>query len=371
MKRKGTKKQNVVVRGKKLAGGEISLYLDIYRSGIRSYEFLKLYTKEKPRTPEERQKNNETYQLAEQIRVKRESELNHSEFGFIPPHRQKVNFLDFFQNYIDTYTKKDLRMLKGCYEAFKKFLQEKKGNHEKGLPPRFINVDMIVEYRDYLENHFKGETPHSYFARFKKVLRKATGKGLFQKNPGEGISIAESSGLKKAILSMEEIQKLASADCPNQEVKRAFLFSCFTGLRFVDVIQLRFENIDFSNKRISLAQAKVKGEAKQVTIDLNKTALKLLGDPGEPANKIFTLPTHNGCLKDLKSWCKKAGINKHITWHSARHSFAVNLLSDAGANIKTVSSLLGHASLQHTQVYIHVVDKLKTDAVNNLPEINF
>jgi len=371
MKRKGTKKENVIIREKKLAGGKISLYLDIYRSGQRSYEFLKLYILEKPRTPEERQKNNETLQLAENIRSKRESELNHQEFGFIPPHRQNINFLDFYLNYLDTYTKKDARMLKGSFEAFKNYLKGVKINPEKPLSPKLVNIEMVKEYREYLEKNFNGETPHSYFARFKKVLRKATDKGIFQKSPGEGLSITESKGLKKAILGTDEIQLLAGAHCGNGEVKRAFLFSCFTGLRFVDVNQLKFENIDFSNKFISLMQAKVKGEAKQVTINLSNTALKLIGEPGNPGELVFTLPSHNGCLKDLETWCKRAKINKHITWHSARHSFAVNLLSEAGANIKTVSSLLGHATLQHTEVYIHVVDKLKHDAVNNLPELNF
>lgn len=369
MKRKGTKKQNVSIREKKLSGGKISLYLDIYRSGVRSYEFLKLYNKEKPRTPGERQQNNENYQLAEKIRAKRESELNHSEFGFIAPHRAKVNFIDFYQNFIDTYTKKDLRMVKGSFEAFKKFLKTKNINSEKPLNPKVVNIEMVKGYREYLESNFKGETPHSYFARFKKVLRKATDKGLFQKSPGEGLSITESKGLKKAILSIDEIQLLAGTDCPNSEVKRAFLFCCFTGLRFVDVKVLKFENIDFANKWMIFEQVKVKGTAKRVTIDLNKTAQTLIGEPGNPGNFIYTLPTHNGCLKNLEIWCKRAGITKHITWHSARHSFAVNLLSDAGANIKTVSSLLGHASLQHTEVYLHVVDKLKSDAVNNLPEI--
>jgi site-specific recombinase XerD len=62
----------------------------------------------------------------------------------------------------------------------------------------------------------------------------------------------------------------------------------------------------------------------------------------------------------------EAGISKHITWHCGRHSFAVNILNN-GANIKTVSSLLGHSSLKHTEKYLHAVDKLRVEAINSLP----
>lgn len=86
--------------------------------------------------------------------------------------------------------------------------------------------------------------------------------------------------------------------------------------------------------------------------------------------KIFPLPHNSICRKHLKEWVKQAGINKHITWHCARHSFAVNVLS-AGVNIKTVSSLLGHASIKMTEKYLHVIDNQKKDAMNSLGRISF
>jgi len=74
------------------------------------------------------------------------------------------------------------------------------------------------------------------------------------------------------------------------------------------------------------------------------------------------------CLKALRRWTKRAGIEKHITWHCARHSFAVNILNN-GANIKTVASLLGHSGLRYIEKYTRAVDSLKRDAINGLPEI--
>lgn len=371
MKRIGTKKENVIIREKKLAKGQISLYLDIYRSGKRSYEFLKLYLVEKPRTPQDRQRNSETYQLAEQIRTKRESELNHQEFGFVAPHRLKSNYLDFYQDYVNNYTKKDVRMMTSSFVHFKDFLTIQKINLKQGIKPGELSTELIEKFRDYLEQKFNGETPSSYLKRFKKVLKHAVDKGILTTNPSDGVTLTPSDGLKKAILSIDEIQLLAKTVCGNPEVKSAFLFCCNTGMRFCDVKTLRFEKIDFANRLLTFEQQKVKGKSKQVSIDLNNSALKLIGNPRSPGELVFELPTLESSLKTIKTWCKKAEISKNITWHSSRHSFAVNLLGETGANIKTVSSLLGHSTLKHTEVYTRAIDNLKNKAVNSLPEINF
>ena len=130
--------------------------------------------------------------------------------------------------------------------------------------------------------------------------------------------------------------------------------------------EIQYKDIDFSSKKMTIDQQKT---GKPVIIDLNKTAQKMIGEPQNPDDYVFELPTSNGSNKTLKAWVKRAGIDKHITWHCARHSFAVNLLtSDARPDIKTVSSTLGHSSLKHTEKYTRVVDELKKQAVNALPE---
>ncbi len=102
--------------------------------------------------------------------------------------------------------------------------------------------------------------------------------------------------------------------------------------------------------------------------------IQLIGKPevddeGELIDgKIFNLPSQSMCLRSLKYWVKRAKIQKHITWHCARHSFVVNILNN-GANIKTVASLLGHSGLQHTEKYTREVDELKQKAIDSLPEL--
>ena len=181
--------------------------------------------------------------------------------------------------------------------------------------------------------------------------------------------------LKKEVLSPEEIQRLIAThyDNENPNIRRAFIFCLYCGLRYCDVKDLTFANVDYSNKLLKFEQNKTKGHSANsgVIIPLNDGILKLIGEPSNPNNRdeaIFPLPSYEMCLKALKRWVKRADINKHISWHCARHSFAVNILNN-GANIKTVASLLGHSGLKHTEKYTRAIDSLKQDAINSLPEL--
>jgi len=368
--KRGTKKNNVTLREKLLANKNISLYLDIYRDGKRSYEFLKLYINSNPRTPLERESNKQNRELAEIIRTKRESELNHSAFGEIAPENKKIRFTDYSQSYTNQYTKKDVRMITGAIQRFKDYYAEKYPKLKiSALKLSEIDKQMIVGYVEYLENHSKGEGAQSYFKRFKKVLNNAVDTGLIAKNPANGLKCDTVEGLRKDILSNEEISILAKTPCQNTNIKRAFILSCCTGLRFCDVKELKYSDIDFAANKLKIDQQKT---GKPVIIDLNNSALKMIGEPGEPKTLVFELPTFEGCVKTVQAWVTRAKIEKHITWHCARHSFAVNLLtSPQRPDIKTVSSTLGHTSLKHTEKYTRVVDELKKKAVNALPDYEF
>lgn len=145
-------------------------------------------------------------------------------------------------------------------------------------------------------------------------------------------------------------------------------------MRFCDVKDLTFANVDFANNLLKFEQNKTRGHSANsgVIIPLNAGLLKLIGEPTDKQTKqslIFPLPSYEMCLKALGRWVKRAGIDKHISWHCARHSFAVNILNN-GANIKTVASLLGHSGLKHTEKYTRAVDSLKQDAINSLPQID-
>lgn len=352
---------SVKLRKKELASGKVSLYLDVY-NGHRHYEFLKLYLYKRPKDQLRKQQNKETLQLAEGIRAKRELQLQADEHQLPTSSRSKANFLKWLQHYRESYPKRDVRTVKNTLKYFERFVEER--GYNGTLTPKDVTEELCEQFRGYLEQHLNGETPFNYFKRFKKALKVATKERLLPFNPAADVKNHNPEGLKKDVLSLEEVSLLAAAECGNGDVKRAFLFSLNTGLRYSDVRELRWKDID--GKQLRLLQQKTK---RQVIIDLNPTALKLIGERGAGPANVFTLPSHNACLKNLRNWCKRAGIDKHITWHCARHSFAVNLLC-LNTDIRTVSGLLGHSSLRETEKYTRLVDELKERAVNRLPELS-
>lgn len=395
-------KDNPKLEQKEMADGRISLYLEYYLGRVaepvlddhgeqvyytsgamegkpkmkithnRRKEHLNLYLIAKPRTPIERQINRETLELAKDIRAEREQELKEGTLGYRLKTKD-LNFWDYLQTYQDNYTKKDIRVVQLAIRRFKEFIDKEYRLYTKTIKTAQITPKMMGEFVEYLQTICKGTGAVTAWKRWKTLISNAVKESLFKKNPCTGIvCTSDENILTKDILSMEEIRQLISTtyEGQNMEVRKAFIFSLYTGIRYCDVKDLAFKNIDRENRLLSFEQNKTKGHSKYsgVTIPLNDGLLSLIGN-GEDYELLFKLPSHTGCLKSLKSWTKKAGINKHITWHCGRHSFAVNILNN-GANIKTVASLLGHSGLQHTEKYTRAIDKLKEDAINSLPELN-
>ena len=401
-------KDNPRLEQRLLADGQISLYLEyylgrqsepvldeagdpvLYDSGkmkgkpkfkvshIRRKENLNLYLVANPRTPLERQQNKETLELAKKIRFEKGQQLLESVEGYRLKKDRDINFLDYFQSYIDSYTKKDINMIGIALRRFKDFLKETPEYNKfmKRIKPEQITRDMVEAYTEYLQTRSKGEGARSLYARFKKVIKYAVEHDVMAKNPCTGIVIkVDDQQLKKDVLSTDEIQTLIATHYKqeNPNIRRAFIFCLYCGLRFCDVKDLTFKNVDYSNKLLKFEQNKTKGHSANsgVVIPLNDGLLKLIGEPTDNDSRdkvIFPLPTYMACLRSVGRWVKRAGIDKHITWHCARHSFAVNILNN-GANIKTVASLLGHSGLKHTEKYTRAIDSLKQEAINSLPEL--
>lgn len=384
---------NPKLGAKVLSDGRESLFLDFYlgyemavssKTG-KEYkhvnnkrEYLSLYLWQAPRTPIERQQNKETLEIAKRLRFERGQQLLEQAEGYRLKKEKDINFLDWMWAYYEAYTKGDKRHIKRAHDCFIDFLNATPefAKYAKRIKPEQITKPMIVAFTDYLQHRFVGEGAHTLFARFKKIIKYAVEADVMRKNPCNGVIIKIDNGtLKKDVLSVEEIQKLIATHYTgeNHDIRRAFIFSCYCGLRWCDVKNLTFANVDYSNRLLKFDQVKTKGHssASSVVIPLNDGLIGLIGQPtGEDKSQelIFPLPSHTMCLKALRHWTDRAKIDKHITWHCARHSFAVNILNN-GANIKTVASLLGHSGLKHTEKYTRAVDSLKEAAINSLPEL--
>ena len=193
---------NPKLKKKLLSDGNYSLYLDYYLGRVkdpytgeskvqRKREFLKLTIYSDPRTPIERQQNKETLQLAQKIRFEREQKLLESTEGYRLKRERDINFIDYFQSYIDSYTKKDLRMMQIALQRFKDFLKDtpEYNRFMLSIKPEQLNKDMIIAYTEYLQSRSVGEGAKSIYQRFKKVINYAIEHEIMAKNPCTGVSI--------------------------------------------------------------------------------------------------------------------------------------------------------------------------------------
>lgn len=347
----------------------------------RKKEALNLYIWLAPRTAQERQQNKNTLQLAEKIRFEKEQEMLEDRKGYRLKREKECNFLRYFQSHTENeaFTKPVRKSYYYSYVRFTEYLglTPRFSKYTKILPMDAITPDMVTGFINYLRKKGTGEGPRKNYHWFKKVCANAVDEDLIKKNPCRGLRIVyDTNVVFKEILSPNEIKKLAAFRYKGEhrEVQRAFIFCCYTGLRYCDVSLLRYDNIDRESMVMRFNQKKAEGRSAHAAVStpINDELLKLIGEPadGDYTQKIFNLPHTGTAQKHLSRWVKNAGINKKITWHCGRHSFAVNLLN-AGADIKTVSSLLGHASIKMTEKYLHVIDSRKQTAINSLGEIAF
>lgn len=344
----------------------------------RKRENLNLYIWVHPRSTQERLQNKNTLALAEKIRFEREQEFLMHREGYRLKKDRSVNFLDYFQKYLDNYTKADVASMKTALTKFKRFLA---ASTKYDIFRQFIRADqitksMMTDFAEYLQANGRGEGPAATFHRFKKVLRVAIEDELIRKNPCDGIILIRGENvLKKEILLPDEINTLLSTpcNCKYPDIQRAFALSLFTGIRFCDVRRLRYRDIDYTAQTLKFQQSKTRDRSNHswVLMPLNDHLLTLIGQPSEdtdPDALLFNLPSYASCHDVILRWVEKAGIKKHISWHCARHSFAVNVLN-GGANIKTLASLLGHSGIKHTEKYTRAIDSLRQDAINSLGNI--
>lgn len=343
-------KDNPRLKEKILADGRRSLYLEYYlgrkewidentgKTKIqhdRRKESLGLYLIDKPRTPIERKDNAEALELANNIRFEREQQLKNDREGFRLKSDKKVNIFDFMQSYYDGYTKGDKRMIKAAIKRFTDFISIEYPIYKRNITPEQLNKDMMLKFVEYLQSISKGEGALTHWKRFKKIIKYGVDHDIIRKNPCNGVICkSDENALTKDILSLEEMEMLQNTryEQQNPNVRRAFIFCLYTGIRFCDVNELMYSDVDYSNKLLTFNQRKTQGHSSKswVTIPLNEGLISLIGKQPKDNEgnlldgKVFTLPSQSMCLRSLKAWVKMAGINKHITWHCARHSFAVN-----------------------------------------------
>ena len=395
---------NPKVGAKLLSDGRVSLFLDYYFGYTMVYsesqdkmvpkkqkrrEMLNIYILQKPRTPKERQEYKDGIALADKIRREKANAVeDEDKKEALKKKKVSINFLVFFQEYLDAYTKKDVRMIQIALQRFKDFLRDtpEYNIYEQKIKPEQITSEMVEAFTEYLQSRSVGEGAKSIYQRFKKVYKACAIKcninyqRPFVNAEGKGITITiDEDAIVKDFLSPEEEKQLMATHYTgeNPQIRNAFVFCLYTGMRFCDVRDLTFGNFDFANRLLSYEQNKTKGHSKhsRVTLPLTDSLLALLGEEPESQDKdalVFILPSHTMCLKALRRWTKRAGIDKHITWHCARHSFGTNMAATAaqrGLSVRVVQEMMGHSSLKYTERYTRVLDQQKKQAMQELSKL--
>lgn len=237
-----------------------------------------------------------------------------------------------------------------------------------------IDRQFAENFKNYLDKEAKtkGEqslsqnSKYSYFGKFKATLKQAVKDGILKVNPSEGVAHFKQGEPQREFLTLDELQSVVNVECEIPLLKKAFIFSALTGLRWSDIEKLVWSEVQHSKEMgyyIRFRQKKTKGVE---TLPISEQAFNLLGEQGEQANKKFK-GLHYSAWSNLKlqQWIMKAGISKSISFHCARHTFATLQLT-LGTDIYTVSKLLGHKELKTTQIYAKVIDDKKRDAANRI-----
>lgn len=363
---------NVALRTKPLKNGNESLYLDIYEDGKRRYEYLRLYLV--PEVDDNAKRMNE-------CALKKANEIKSKIVLGIDDLSQKKNESSYtLQEWLDEYNRRmeNERAVslatKGQTSAVKAIIEEylasiKKKNIKlakfgKAEVRDFLNF--LREYKGERVDHFSANTLMSYQQRFVAILNGAFHDGLIEQNPFNLIEKEErfdKPRSDKEGLTVEEVMKIASTKHSNNQVRLGFLFACFTGLRLGDVRSLKWsEVIDMGTyKAIIKEQGKTK---KPIAIPLCNTAIMFMPEQQDD-EYVFHLPKYTWLHNSLGRIMKAAGIERNVSFHTSRHTFAT-LTQSACQNIKVVGDLLGHRSVKTTQRYAGVLDEKRTEVVNKL-----
>ena len=370
-------KEPIRLRAKKLANGNQSLYLDYYKDGQRQYEFLKLYLVPETTTSAS-ETNAQTLRLANAVKAQKVVELQNSAHGFsVKNGRSKMNVIDYIANIAD---KKRIKAGGGKrttamgYLALAKQIEAYSGKNTtfKQIDKKYCSG--FIEFLKTAKNKNNGlplneNTQFGYMKRFEAILNTAITDEATDTNPFKQVKQENKPKKRKTeiiYLTIDEVQKLENTESLLPYIRQAFLFSCYTGLRFSDVQALEWGKLQKDNNGGTFINYRQKKTQKQEYLPIPQKAVEFLPDRADAADtdRVFYLPSGGFVNVHLKAWAALAGVKKHITFHIARHTYATLLLS-LGAGIETISKNLGHSEIKTTQAHYSAIEnKLQRQAVS-------
>lgn len=379
----------VEIKERKLTAGNRSLYLEYYEKGFRKKENLHLYLVPDD-APNARKINGQTYNKAREIQAQRI--LNPPSFESKkkkPEENERAKTMtwlqwcdEYIQSAIDSENCKKMIQHKGVVR--KRIAAYLKQIRKPDILLKDVNRDTISGLFKYMRDDYRNpgqiKADGGKLADFTLVLFEETVKAIFNKavrdglipfNPVQDLAKEERFHVPdkhREYLTTDELKRFLAVETQTQAeqtVQKAFGFSCMTGLRLGDMQRLRWSDIKTIGEvqAVSIIQHKTK---RLVTVPLNELALSLLPprpDNGEDGIIFPLVKKPDNVAKYVRRIKEKARIEKDFTYHSSRHS-AATLAITAGAELYSVSKILGHGSIVSTQVYATVNMEKKAEAVN-------
>ncbi|MAU14436.1 MAG: integrase [Muricauda sp.] len=260
-----------------------------------------------------------------------------------------------------------------------RFLAKKRKVNDVRL--KQLNYAFVTDFEHFLRNYRDSKKRlllgnngvMKHLERFKKMLNLAVKLEWMDKNPFNQFQLKYNK-YDRQFLDEEELDRLESTEMGNERLERirdCFVFSCYTGLSYVDVKELNRDNIVKGidgNHWISTKREKTDKPVKVPLLPKAREILEKYMQCPEMENKESLLPISsnqktNAYLKEIANSCD---IHKNLTFHVARHTFATTVMLSNGVPIETVSKLLGHSKLSTTQIYARVVESKISEDIGNL-----
>lgn len=342
-------------------------YLDIYNgSGRRETQFLNVFIL----PTDTKQEREDKLDFVNKTRNRIEQELEADKYeNVLPKYRERIDFLKYCELYRENYKNKDHRKLEGAIKHFKTYLKSKHNKQRLSM----TSFDKVVAngFIQYLakDSGLSGDTPKSYLKKIKAIVRSAQFDKYIKEDPFQFLStksLKTDNKIKKEVLTEDELVQLYKTQCGNEIVRRAFFFACYTGMGRAEIVALKWSHISFKNKTIKYSRAKSEVPVK---LHLHPDVEALLFGLDKSKEKVFNLPSTNGINKVIGSWVRRAGIDKHITFYCARHTYGTRTLRTS-KNLKVVSEIMGHKSTTYTENYVRLVEDEDKKAISELPSIS-
>jgi site-specific recombinase XerD len=237
-----------------------------------------------------------------------------------------------------------------------------------------IDHEFITEYDFYLRSVRKcnNNTTVKYIKNFGKIIRYSIANAWIDKNPFLNFKM-KLNKVDRGYLNKEELTMLIEKHFSInrlEQVKDVFLFQCFTGLAYCDVCKLTHENITPDDNNILWLKTKRTKTDTAVNVPLLPGALQIIekysNNKTRSSEKLLPVPSNQKLNAYLKEIGELTGINKRLSCHLARHTFATTVTLANGISLESVSKMLGHTNLNTTKIYARMLDSRVLDEMQTL-----